>query len=171
MLPQPQKCYTVQLVYRIIQVSLSRCTGKYVIIKAAEKCSLSFFEIQLPQDLSYAWADAQGSNMLFAFIQGNGQSLLFLHQSVQSLDQQGHQRPWGVIQLRSSSSFFVCVFFLQMAIKSSSSTDHPLRCPEGWFWRVWYSVTCPNHTSFHFLTVARRGSCGSTKELLLLHTQ
>ena len=32
-------------------------------------------------------------------------------------------------------------------------------------------VTSPKHQSFHLLTVARRGSCGSTRESILLHTQ
>ena len=32
-------------------------------------------------------------------------------------------------------------------------------------------VTCLNHMSFHLLTIVRRGSCGSTRKLLLLCTQ
>ena len=34
-----------------------------------------------------------------------------------------------------------------------------------------WSVTCPNHASFCLLTVARRGSCGPTRKLILLRTQ
>ena len=30
---------------------------------------------------------------------------------------------------------------------------------------------CPNHASFRLLTVARSGSCGPTRKLILLHTQ
>ena len=53
----------------------------------------------------------------------------------------------------------------------------PRRCPpskmprgmvlERTLWRV----TCPNHASFRLLTVARRGSCGPTRKLVLLRTQ
>ena len=32
-------------------------------------------------------------------------------------------------------------------------------------------VTCPNHASFCHSTVARRGSCGPTKKLILFRTQ
>ena len=32
-------------------------------------------------------------------------------------------------------------------------------------------MTCPNHASFRLLTVARGGSCGSTRKLILLRTQ
>ena len=32
-------------------------------------------------------------------------------------------------------------------------------------------VACPNHARFHSLTVARKGSCGPTKKLILLRTQ
>ena len=37
--------------------------------------------------------------------------------------------------------------------------------------RLLWRVTCPNHASFRLLTVARKGSCGSTRMLILLHTQ
>ena len=37
--------------------------------------------------------------------------------------------------------------------------------------RLSWHVTCPNHASFHLLTVARRGSCGPTRKLILLCTQ
>ena len=32
----------------------------------------------------------------------------------------------------------------------------PPKCPEGWFERLSWRVACPNHASFHLLTVARR---------------
>ena len=34
--------------------------------------------------------------------------------------------------------------------------------------RLSWRVTCPNHSSFHVVTVARRGSLGSTRRLILL---
>ena len=34
-----------------------------------------------------------------------------------------------------------------------------------------WCVTCPNHASFCLLIVARRGSCGPMRKLILLHTQ
>ena len=37
--------------------------------------------------------------------------------------------------------------------------------------RLSWCVTCLNHASFHLLTVARRGSCGPIKKLILLCTQ
>ena len=37
--------------------------------------------------------------------------------------------------------------------------------------RLLWLVICPNHASFHLLTVARRGSCGRTGELILLRTK
>ena len=37
--------------------------------------------------------------------------------------------------------------------------------------RVSWRVACPNHGRFHLLTVARKGSCGPTKKLILLRTQ
>ena len=37
--------------------------------------------------------------------------------------------------------------------------------------RVSWCVTCPNHASFPVLTVARRASCGPTRELILLWIQ
>ena len=37
--------------------------------------------------------------------------------------------------------------------------------------KVLLRVTCSNQAGFHLLTVAREGSCGPTKELILLHTQ
>ena len=53
---------------------------------------------------------------------------------------------------------------------SFSSADHGIahhpRCPEGWCWGG-----CLNHTSFHLLKGARRGSRGPTRKLILLRTQ
>ena len=44
----------------------------------------------------------------------------------------------------------------------------PLKCPEGWFWKgLLWCVTCPNHASFHLITVARRDACGPTRKLIL----
>ena len=37
--------------------------------------------------------------------------------------------------------------------------------------RLLWPVTCLNHASFRLLPVARRGSCGPTRELILLCTQ
>ena len=37
--------------------------------------------------------------------------------------------------------------------------------------RLSWHVTSPNHASFCLLTVARRGSCGSTRKLILLCTK
>ena len=37
--------------------------------------------------------------------------------------------------------------------------------------KLLWRVTCPNHARFHSLTVARKGSCGPTKKLILLRTQ
>ena len=36
--------------------------------------------------------------------------------------------------------------------------------------RLLWSVTCPNHASFHLLAVVRKGSCGPTSDLILLST-
>ena len=37
--------------------------------------------------------------------------------------------------------------------------------------RLLWFVTCLNHVSFSLLTVARRGSCGLMKRLILFHAQ
>ena len=37
--------------------------------------------------------------------------------------------------------------------------------------RLSLHVTCLDQENFHLLTVARRGSCGPTRKLILLHTQ
>ena len=37
--------------------------------------------------------------------------------------------------------------------------------------RLSWRVTCLNHAHFWLLTVARRGSCGPTRKLILLRTQ
>ena len=37
--------------------------------------------------------------------------------------------------------------------------------------RLSWRMTCPNHMSFILLTVARRGSCGPIRKLILLLTQ
>ena len=37
--------------------------------------------------------------------------------------------------------------------------------------RLSWRVTCPNHASFRLLTIARKGSCGPTRELILYRTQ
>ena len=37
--------------------------------------------------------------------------------------------------------------------------------------RLSWRVMCPNRASVRLLTVARRGSCGPTRKLILLHTQ
>ena len=65
------------------------------------------------------------------------------------------------------------VHSLMLSIQHSSA-DHGIthlpRCPEEWFLRG-CRVTYPNHASFRLFTVARRGSCGPTRKLILLHTQ
>ena len=82
--------------------------------------------------------------------------------------------------------------FLQEAILSSSGIFRDVRslmlsiqrflcqpwcCPHSevpWrmgFERLSWCVTCPNHASSHLLTVARRGSFGPTRKLILLHMQ
>ena len=53
----------------------------------------------------------------------------------------------------------------------------PQRCPPSkvpWrmvLERLLQRATCPNHATFHFLTVARRGSCGLTMKLVLFRMQ
>ena len=98
--------------------------------------------------------------------------------SVRSLDWLGHRGTWGMIQQRPSSSLFcrralwAVLAWAEMSTLYISSAHHsitnPQRCPEGWFWRGCRGVW---HASFCLLTVARRGSCGPVRKLILLHTQ
>ena len=95
---------------------------------------------------------------------------------------------WGMIQQRSSSSLFckrpliqavlawAAKYSLWCFLSSISSTDHGVTPPKVPWWvlerLLWHVtvVTCPDHASFHLLTVARGGCCGSTQKLILLHT-
>ena len=107
--------------------------------------------------------------------------------SVKSLGRLGH---WG--DMRDDSAEILFQSFLQKALVSSSgmgrdvhsltlSIQHFLcrtrRCPPSKFprrmvlERLSWNVTCPNNSSFRLLIVARRGSCGHTRKLILLCTQ
>ena len=107
--------------------------------------------------------------------------------SALSLDRLGRRG-----DMRDDSAGTLFQSFLQEALMSSSgmgrkfhslmlSIQHflcrPRRYPPSkvpWmmgFERLSWRVTRPNHASFRLLTVARRGSCGPTRKLILLHTQ
>ena len=93
---------------------------------------------------------------------------------------------WGTIQHRSSSSLFcrrplwavpawvgkstliLSIQHFLPTLVSSTLNKVPWKMV---LERLSWSVTHPNHASFHLLTVARRGSCGPARELILLHTQ
>ena len=93
---------------------------------------------------------------------------------------------WGTIQQRSSSSLFCrrplwafwhwqgCPLF---DVVHPTFACRPRRRPPSKVpWRIVsrrlsWRVTCPNHASFRLLTVARRGSCGPKRKLILLRTQ
>ena len=78
------------------------------------------------------------------------------------------ERTQGTIQWRSSSGLFygrpLCTVLAWAGMSTlrrcpprifsaTSGITHPPRCPEGWFWRVSWHVTCPNHASFCLWTV------------------
>ena len=101
--------------------------------------------------------------------------------------QGGGGRWGGAIHQRFSSSLFF-FFFLQKAVVSSSGMNrdvHSWCCHQVFllltkvsftlqgalkngFERLSWRATCPNHASFRLVTVARRGSYGSTRAMILL---
>ena len=99
---------------------------------------------------------------------------------------------WRTWHLTDDSAKILFQCFLQEATVSSSgmgrdihsltlSIQHFLCWPQHHppskvLWRMvlemmLWRVTCPNHVSFCLSTIARRGSCGSTRQLILLHIQ
>ena len=92
---------------------------------------------------------------------------------------------WETIQRRSSSSLFYksscgqflhgqgCPFFDSFQHFLCRPRRHPpSKVPRRMLMeRLSWRVTCPNHASFRLLTVARSGSCGPTRKLILLRTQ
>ena len=100
--------------------------------------------------------------------------------SVQSLDRLDRRR-----DMRNDSAEIFFQSFLQEALVSSSGMGrgvHSLTLsiqhfpPSKARWRMvlerlLWRVTCPNHASFRLLTAARRGSCGPTRELIMLRIQ
>ena len=109
------------------------------------------------------------------------------HTSVQCLDRLGRRR-----DMKDDSARILFHPFLRTALVSSSrmgrdvhalmmSNQHFLRRPQRRsvskvHWRMdserlSWRVTCPTQASFRLMTVARSGSCGPTRKLILVRTQ
>ena len=108
--------------------------------------------------------------------------------SVQSLEHFGRRDDTGDDSAEILFQVFFFFFFLQEAVVNSSGKGRdvhslmlsiqrflcrPRRHPSSKMpWRMVlerlsWPVTCPNHASFRLLTVARRGSCGPTRNLMV----
>ena len=91
--------------------------------------------------------------------------------SIQSLDWLGRQ------QRPSSSLFCRSRDFHSLMLPIQHFPCRPRRRPPfcvPWrmvLERLSWCVTCPSHASFRLLTVARRSSCGTTRQLILLRAQ
>ena len=76
---------------------------------------------------------------------------------------------WTVLAWAGMSTLWCCLSAFPLPTTASATVPKvPWRMV---LERLLRRVTCPNHASFRLLTVARSGSCGPTRELILLRTQ